>query len=376
MHVGTVEDPQSGGKVPIFSWPENPAQIDGFFGSATMGSAYGFPFDETPGSGSAQVPSKFDGNIVEENGKAANIIVTFGPWGTVTPVTDPTVQAPTTFTIYTETGRLDWTKGGKPLDVILNVPSEEVVLVTLSARPSVTTPSPKFTWTPAAGVAATLVTGDSVLYLQGTKAAIVAALEQSVAPLGFDYSVIPPPSTAVNLTISGWRKPAASWTPFDTAFSVVDNLPVYPLLVDVPTAPQYAPLDGTVTLALPYETFADTDPTAEVHHIAIFSVSASGSGSGEFGYVARPSAPSVTSWNAVGPMGGPSDGAPQSISVFGTIAQINHYVKSDGIRFKPTGAGASRIDVTLLRLAVSSTTGAWIVVDSETREMTVTTEVG
>jgi len=75
-------------------------------------------------------------------------------------------------------------------------------------------------------------------------------------------------------------------------------------------------------------------------------------------------------------MGGPSDGAPQSISVFGTIAQINHYVKSDGIRFKPTGAGASRIDVTLLRLAVSSTTGAWIVVDSETREMTVTTEVG
>lgn len=376
MHVGTVEDPQSGGKVPIFSWPENPAQIDGFFGPATMGSAYGFPFDETPGSGSAQVPSKFDGNIVEEGGEPANIIVTFGPWGTVTPVTDPTVQAPATFTIYTETGPLDWSKGGKPLDVILNVPADEVVLVTLSAQPSVTVPSPKFTWTPAAGVAATLVTGDSVVYLQGTKAAIVAALEQAVAPLGFDYSVIPPQNAAVNLTISGWRKPAASWTPFDTAFSVVDNLPVFPLIVDLPTAPQAAALDQTVTLALPYETFADTDPAANVHHVAIFSVSGSGSGTGEFGYAARSSGPSVTSWNSTGPMSGPSDGAPQSISFFGTIAQINHFVTSDGIQFKPTKTGASRIDVTLLRLAVSSTTGGWIVVDSETKEMTVTTEVG
>jgi hypothetical protein len=117
--------------------------------------------------------------------------------------------------------------------------------------------------------------------------------------------------------------------------------------------------------------FADTDPTANIHHIAIFSVSASGTGTGEFGYAAKPTGPSVTSWNASGPMSGPSDGVPQSVTLFGTIQQINQYVSATGLQFKATSGGQSKIDVTLLRLAVSSATGGWIVIDSETKEMRV-----
>lgn len=376
MHVAAVKELPSGGQVPIFFQPENAVQINGSLGSATMGSAYGFPFDETPGTGYTQVPSKFDGNIGGNGGLPTTIYVTFGPWGTVTPVTDPTIQAPSSFTIYTETGPLDWTQAGKPLDVILNVPAEEVVLVTMTAEPTASIPAPKFTWGSAAGVSATLVTGDSVIYLQGAKAAIVAALGQATAPLGFNHSVIPPPNSPVNLTISGWRKPAASWTPFDTAFSVVDNVPLYPLVVDVPTTPQSAALDTPTTLDLPQEMFADTDPSAAIYHVAIFSVSASGSGTGQFNYASRPTGPSVTSWNTSGPMSGPSDGVPQSISFFGTIPQINQYVTTTGLQFKATREGDSKIDVTLLRLAVSSTTGGWIVVDSETNEMTITTGIG
>lgn len=372
MHVGTVKDPQSGDSVPIFSRPVNPQEIHGHYGVAKMGAAYGFPFDETPGAGYTQVPSKFDQNI--GGGQLpGDILVTFGPWGDVTPSTDPEVQAPGTFKIYAETGPLAWTRAGKPLDVILNVPSEEVVLVTMTASPTSAVPAPKFTWAPAAGVSATRVTDDRVIYLQGTRAAIVAALEQAVSPLGFDYSVIPSPKTAVDLTISGWRKPASSWTPFDTAFSVVSNVPVYPLVVDVPKVPQSAALDTPIVLDLPHETFADTDPTANIHHIAVFSVSDSGGGTGQFVYASNVSGPSVTTWNATGPMTGPTDGVAQSVSLFGTVEEINRYVNAVGIRFKATRDGESKIDVTLLRLAVSATTGGWIVVDSKTDELTVAT---
>lgn len=343
---------------------------------STGGLAYGFSEDEIPAAAdglpgaSVGGPSKMDGTVAD----GATMTLTVNPWIGGTPQS-PTTQAPTSFTIYAETGPLDWTQAGQPLDVILNVPADEVVLVTMTAEPTASIPAPKFTWGSAAGVSATLVTGDSVIYLQGTTAAIVAALGQATAPLGFNYSVIPPPNSPVNLTISGWRKPAANWTPFDTAFSVVDNVSLYPLVVDVPTTPQSAALDTLTTLDLPQEMFADTDPSAAIYHVAIFSVSASGSGTGQFNYASQPSGPSVTSWNTSGPMSGPSDGVSQSISFFGTIQQINQYVPT-GIQFKATREGDSKIDVTLLRLAVSSTTGGWIVVNSKTNEMTVTTGIG
>jgi hypothetical protein len=332
MHIGAVGTGPSA--VPIFTLPLDAVTIRGADGPK-MGAAYGFPFDETPGAGYVQVPSKFDGVIGGPGpGKLpTDIVITFGPWGAVTPSTDPAVQAPTSFKVYAETGPLDWWKAGQPLDVIDNVPAEEVVLVTMTASPTATIPAPKFTWTSAVGVVATIVTGGQVIYLEGTAAAVIAALGQATAPLGFDYSLIPPAGTAVNLTISGWRQPASLWTPFDSAFSVVDNVPVYPLFVDVPTSPQSAPVGTPVALGLPHEMFADPDPTANVYHVAIFSVSASGSGTGQFGYAAKPTGPSVTSWNTSGPMSGPLDGVPQSISFFGTIQQINHYVSATGIHF-------------------------------------------
>ena len=367
MHTGAVGTGATA--VPIFTHPLNALPIHGPNGPK-MGAAYGFPFDETPGAGYVQVPSKFDGNI-GPGALPTDIVITFGPWATTTPSTDPKVEAPNSFRIYSETGPLNWTKAGQPLDVISNVPAEETVLVTMSALPTSSVPTPKFTWTSAAGVVSTLVTGGSVVYLEGTKAAINAALAQLAAPLGFDYALIPPASTAVNLTISAWRKPGADWAPFDSAFSVVDNLPVYPLVVDVPGTPQPATVGTPVSLDLPHEMFADPDPTANIYHIAIFSVSASGTGTGEFGYAAKPTGPSVSSWNASGPMSGPSDGVPQSISLFGTIQQINQYVSATAIQFKATTGGQSKIDVTLLRLAVSSTTGGWIVIDSETKEMRI-----
>ena len=75
MHVGQVSG------VPIFFQPANAVQIQGQSGP-NMGSAYGFPFDETPPGGS-QVPSKFDGNIggSEPGALPIDILVTFGPWG-------------------------------------------------------------------------------------------------------------------------------------------------------------------------------------------------------------------------------------------------------------------------------------------------------
>jgi hypothetical protein len=51
-------------------------------------------------------------------------------------------------------------------------------------------------------------------------------------------------------------------------------------------------------------------------------------------------------------------------------------LSATGIQFKATAAGQSKIDVTLLRLAVSSNTGGWIVVASETKEMHVDAGAG
>ena len=52
-----------------------------------------------------------------------------------------------------------------------------------------------------------------------------------------------------------------------------------------------------------------------------------------------------------------------SRSTVGTITEINDYLATTGVSFKGTRVGDAKIDVTLLRLAISSTTGGWIVVD-------------
>lgn len=83
MHVGDVSG------TPIFL---RPAGAVANARSQTMGSAYGFAYDENAGpvppapAGQPEVPSKFDGTVTP----GSSVQITLGPWGMATPTPTPT----------------------------------------------------------------------------------------------------------------------------------------------------------------------------------------------------------------------------------------------------------------------------------------------
>jgi hypothetical protein len=328
MHVGQVDG------TPIFFQPENAVQIQGKSGP-TMGSAYGFPFDENPAATTTvkhptQVPSKFDQNIGGgPSPLSTDIVVTFGAWGTSE---GPTVNAPATFTVPENTGvdpgsPLVWPASPTPFAD----PDSQTLTVTLEVADGVIngTNDPTHTGVAVGG------TGTARTFT-GT----IANLNTYFTTNG-QITYTPPVSVVGTRTLT---TKAADAKNMATATSTIDivaaELPQVSLAPTTFTIEQ----EGPRQVALDFTTASFTDP-ADLPADTVYTVKMTGSGT-----IQAPSAGSVT-FSSLG--GGVYEFA-------GTLTNLDAYFQTPGriLYIPPLGSrtptspsfhGTRHLEVTLIR---------------------------